>query len=296
MRAVAGITFKLRRHSGIITVRGAVLFEKKKKRENIVGKQISKEISTDGSAKKSIRVLACDTSSASCSCCIVEGGRPIAVSFLSLGRKHSQTFMPMVHDLMLRSEVRYEDLDFFACTVGPGSFTGIRIGVGAVQAMAFAAGKPAVPVSSLKALAFPLFDRSEALVAAMIDARNARVFSAAYFNGAEVVPEAARTIDEFVALCDGWREANAPGSPIITCGNACEMFAAGTGGAKEADRTDVRAMTAFTGIDPRAVAAIGEEVFLESDETERDRIFIPEALLPVYLARTAAERNLDNKL
>jgi tRNA A37 threonylcarbamoyladenosine modification protein TsaB len=148
----------------------------------------------------------------------------------------------------------------------------------------------------LKALAFPLFDRRETLVAAMIDARNARVFSAAYFNGTEVVPEAARTIDEFVGLCDSWRERNAPGSAIITCGNACEIYTAGTGGAKSAGRPDVRAMTAFTEIDPRAVAAIGEEVFLESDETERNRIFIPEALLPVYLARTAAERNLDNKL
>lgn len=269
-----------------MTVREAALFEKKENRVNRVNEEKHKENTTGGGAEKPMRVLAVDTSNASCSCCYSEAGIPVAVSFLSVGLKHSQTFMPMVHDLMKQASARYEDLDFFACTVGPGSFTGIRIGVGTVQAMAFAAGKPAVPVSSLKALAFPLFDRRYTLVAALIDARNSRAFSAAYFNGAEVVSEAARTIDEFVALCEEWRLANAPDSPIITCGNACQMFAEGTG------RPDVTAMSAFIEIDPRAVAAIGEEIFSKIEKTERERLFLPEALLPVYLTRTAAERNL----
>lgn len=240
--------------------------------------------------ERTLRVLACDTSNASCSCCLTDGKLPVGVSFLSIGLKHSQTFMPMVHDLMNRTSIRYENLDLLACTVGPGSFTGIRIGVAAVQAMAFAAGKPAVPVSSLKALAFPLFDRPDALAAAMIDARNSRVFSAAYYDGAEVVPEGARTIDDFVDLCDRWRDANAPEALIYTCGNACHAY-----GSEHAPRNDVRVMLSFRDIDPRSVAAIAVETFSGQSEPGRSDRFVPEALLPVYLARTAAERNLEKK-
>ena len=237
--------------------------------------------------ERPVRVLACDTSNASCSCCLSENGKPLAFAALDLGLRHSRTFMPMVHDLMRLTEMRYEDLDFFACTVGPGSFTGIRIGVSAVQAMAFAAGKPAVPVSSLRALAFPLFDRRDALIGAMIDARNARVFSAAYYQGIEVVPEAAREISEFVGLCEAWRDSNAPEAAVLTCGNACAAYT------KNPDVSRVTPMHAFSEIDPRAVAAIAEASFRSCDEASRARVFVPEALLPVYLTRTAAERNLE---
>lgn len=236
-----------------------------------------------------LRVLAMDTSNTSCSCCLRDGGRTVASTFLSVGLKHSETFMPMVHEMMAHAAASYESLGIFACTVGPGSFTGIRIGVSATQAMAFAADKPAVPVSSLRALAYPLFDRKDTLAVAMIDARNARVFSAAYMNGAEVVPEGARPIGEFVALCETWRHANAPDARILTCGNASGMF---PGAAKNQTQAYVTDMTDFHEIDPRVVATIGEETFLSIPEAERAEIFLPERLLPVYLARTAAERNL----
>ncbi|MBN1775111.1 MAG: tRNA (adenosine(37)-N6)-threonylcarbamoyltransferase complex dimerization subunit type 1 TsaB [Clostridiales bacterium] len=259
---------------------------RKRDRVNRLGEGTVQENKTGSGAENDLRVLACDTSSAACSCCYQQDGTTVAMSFLSVGLKHSQTFMPMVHDLIKKASARYEDLDLIACTVGPGSFTGIRIGVGAVQAMAFAAEKPAVPVSSLKALAFPLFDRENTLVVSMIDARNARVFAAAYFNGVEVVPEGARPVEEMIRMCDLWRDGNAPQASIVTCGNACRMYA------DDSKRVDVTPMFAFQEIDPRAVAAIAADVFLRVDPEERKRQFIPEALLPVYLTRTAAERNL----
>ncbi len=242
-----------------------------------------------GEPKNTLRVLACDTSNAACSCCYVKGGETVAMSFLSVGLKHSETFMPMVHELVERAGLRYEDTDLFACVVGPGSFTGIRIGVGAVQAMAFAAGKPAVPVSSLKALAYPLLDHKNTLIVPMIDARNARVFAAAYYNGVGVVPEGARSAEEFVGACDRWRAQNAPSAAIFTCGNAYWMYA----GPEGARKSGVTPMTSFREIDPRSVAALAAESFLEVPLEERNRRFIPDALLPVYLTRTAAERNLD---
>lgn len=245
-----------------------------------------------------MQILACDTSGFSCSCCLTAEGRVIASSFLSVGLTHSQTFMPMVHDLMQRTGIPYDFLDAFACTVGPGSFTGIRIGVSAVKAMAFAAGKKAIPVSSLRALAFPLFVRENAVVAAMIDARNKRVFSAAYFRGEEIVPEAARTIEEFVQLCDAWRDRCAPGAIVLTCGNACGEY---SGAKSETVRTDVEAVFACAEIDPRSVAILAEDIMLQA-KTENSSVgeeaadpFLPEALNPVYLAQTSAERIFNLK-
>jgi tRNA threonylcarbamoyladenosine biosynthesis protein TsaB len=204
----------------------------------------------------------------------------------------------MVHDLMQKTGISYDSLDAFACTVGPGSFTGIRIGVSAVKAMAFAAGKKAIPVSSLRALAFPLFARDNAVVAAMIDARNKRVFSAAYFRGEEIVPEEARTIEEFVQQCDAWRDRHAPGAIVLTCGNACGEYAGAESGT---ERKDVEAVFACAEIDPRSVAILAEETMSKGktgDSSEGGKeidMFDPEALNPVYLVRTSAERNFDQK-
>jgi tRNA threonylcarbamoyl adenosine modification protein YeaZ len=219
----------------------------------------------------------------------------IASSFLSVGLTHSHTFMPLVHELMQNAAEEYSSLDAIACTVGPGSFTGIRIGVSAVKAMAFASGKAAIPVSSLRALAYPLFSQTGSVVAAMIDARNRRIFCAAYFCGVEVVPEAGRTVDEFVLACDQWRDEKAPGSVILTCGNACDIYGADDSGIQ---RGDVRPVFACSEIDPWAVAEIAAETIFASSSTEDKDLssrFPTEAMEPVYLAKTAAERNLIKK-
>ena len=103
-----------------------------------------------------MKILACDTSNRACSSCLLSDGKVVDARFLNNGLTHSQTFMPQVHDLMESNGEKYENLDALACTVGPGSFTGIRIGVSAIKTMALVLGKPAIPVSSLAAMAYPL--------------------------------------------------------------------------------------------------------------------------------------------
>lgn len=259
--------------------------------DSVANKEDTKAQLNPSDSKRSFCVLACDTSNAACSCCLTKQGKPVSMAFLSAGLRHSQTFMPMVHDTMARSGVSYDEVDFFGCTVGPGSYTGIRIGVGAVQAMAFAAGKPAVPVSSLRALAFPLLGQKDCLVAAMIDARNARVFSAAYRNGIEVVSEVVRPVADFIGLCESWRTENAPGKPILVCGNAGRMYADAPG----KNGADISFFSEYEEINPISVAAIAEAVFMQTEPGERETRFAPELLLPVYLSRTAAERNIEKK-
>ncbi|MEI8200773.1 MAG: tRNA (adenosine(37)-N6)-threonylcarbamoyltransferase complex dimerization subunit type 1 TsaB [Eubacteriales bacterium] len=231
-------------------------------------------------------ILACDTSNSACSACLYEDGRVLAQSLLSLGRTHSLTFMPLVHDLMKCSGRGYKELDAFACTVGPGSFTGIRIGVSAVKAMAMVAQKPAVGVSSLAALAFPFFSHKKTLVAAMTDARNRRVFSAAYYEGREVISENARTIDELMELCRTWEEVSGvSGTDILLCGDVSGLYA------KEGYflLRKARTISLFgREVQPASVAALAYGTIREEDGL-MDK-YPPQALMPVYRAKTSAER------
>ena len=234
-----------------------------------------------------MRILACDTSNSACSACLFEDGRVLAQSFLSLGLTHSHTFMPLVHDLMKLSGFSYQDLDAFACTVGPGSFTGIRIGVSAVKTMAMASEKAAVPVSSLEALAYPLFGQKDTLVLAAFDARNRRVFSAAYFSGQQVIKEDARTTDELLRICSEWLLVNHPEAKMLVCGNAWDSFAAAS---DQSLLENVSSEYSYREIAPASVAALAYAHVLSSKDSSAADLYPPKDLMPVYRAKTSAER------
>lgn len=131
-----------------------------------------------------MKILVCDTSNSTCCAGVYEDGREVAYK-LSLEKKtHSETFMPLVHEVMEQAGITHAELDAYAVTVGPGSFTGVRIGLAAVKAMALAAGKGCIPVSSTEALARSVDNvtaarKEETLIVPAFDARNNRVFAQA---------------------------------------------------------------------------------------------------------------------
>jgi len=129
-----------------------------------------------------MKILVCDTSNQNASAGIYEDGKEIVYELSFETRTHSETFMPLVHRVMKRAGLSHGDLDAYAVTVGPGSFTGIRIGLAAVKGMALAAGKPCIAVSSTEALArscenATATSREETIIVPAIDARNNRVFA-----------------------------------------------------------------------------------------------------------------------
>ena len=129
-----------------------------------------------------MKILVCDTSNSTCCAGVYEDGREVAYK-LSLEKKtHSETFMPLVHEVMEQAGITHAELDAYAVTVGPGSFTGVRIGLAAVKAMALAAGKGCIPVSSTEALARSVDNvtaarKEDTLIVPAFDARNNRVFA-----------------------------------------------------------------------------------------------------------------------
>ena len=129
-----------------------------------------------------MKILVCDTSNQNASAGIFEDGRVIAYELSFETRTHSETFMPLVHRVMKQAGLKHSELDAYAVTVGPGSFTGIRIGLAAVKGMALAAGKPCIAVSSTEALARSCENATataatETILVPAIDARNNRVFA-----------------------------------------------------------------------------------------------------------------------
>src|SRR5688500_10065550 len=123
-------------------------------------------------------VLAIDTALAACSAAVLDTARGIVASASEpMVRGQAEVLMPMVARVMREAGVDFEALDRVAVTVGPGSFTGLRVGIAAARGIALAAGKPAVGLSTLAAFAAPHIaaDHTAPVVAA-IDARHAQVY------------------------------------------------------------------------------------------------------------------------
>ncbi|HHW93339.1 MAG TPA: tRNA (adenosine(37)-N6)-threonylcarbamoyltransferase complex dimerization subunit type 1 TsaB [Clostridiaceae bacterium] len=129
--------------------------------------------------------LGVDTSGKTLSVAVLNGDVLIAELFLSTGYKHGVTLQPAIEYVLGKADLMVKDVDLFAVAIGPGSFTGIRIGLSSVKAMAYAVGSQAVGISSLHALARSTVHDIRP-VFAMFDARGGRVFGG-LFRGDEQV-------------------------------------------------------------------------------------------------------------
>lgn len=128
-----------------------------------------------------MRILAVDTSSKSASAAVLDNGVLLCESTINTNLTHSQTIMPLISSMMKNAMLSLSDVDVFAAAEGPGSFTGLRIGLSGVKAMAQAGGKPCVAISTLEALAFNLCDIN-AIICSVLDARCNQVYMALFDN------------------------------------------------------------------------------------------------------------------
>lgn len=135
-----------------------------------------------------MKVLAVDTSSIVATVALMDESRLIAEFTLNQNKTHSQRLMPMIKELLDYSGMKVDEIDIFAAASGPGSFTGLRIGITTIKAMAYAANKPVVGVVTLDGLAYniPYFD---GIVCPIMDARNEQVYCSVYKAGEGGLPE-----------------------------------------------------------------------------------------------------------
>ena len=127
-----------------------------------------------------MHTLAIDSSARACSCAILKDGKLLGEGFIDVGLTHSRTLMPLVESILKSADMALSDVDRFAVSVGPGSFTGVRIGVSAIKGMAFALDKPCVGVSTLLAMAYQPLRLYEGPVCPVMDARVRQAYAALF--------------------------------------------------------------------------------------------------------------------
>jgi tRNA threonylcarbamoyladenosine biosynthesis protein TsaB len=133
-------------------------------------------------------VLALDCATIACSAAVWRDGEVVARRLRPGRRGHAEVLMPMVQDVMAEADLAYDALDAIAATVGPGTFTGLRIGLAAARGLALAAGLPLVGVTTLEAIAHgvPESARAGRTVLVVLDARRGQVYAQAF--GPDLAP------------------------------------------------------------------------------------------------------------
>ena len=156
-----------------------------------------------------MKILALESSATACSAALCEDEKLIAQSFQNSGLTHSRTLMPMVQSMLEGCGQKLEDVDVIAVAAGPGSFTGLRIGVSTAKGMAWAGDKPCAPCSTLESMAWQLAHMNGIIIAAM-DARRSQVYNALFRakdgNLERLSPDRAIGLDELeqeVAALEG---------------------------------------------------------------------------------------------
>ncbi len=148
-----------------------------------------------------MNILMIDTSGPACGVAIAKDGQVIGEMQLTSGKTHSQRVMPMVDGCLSMCEMTVNDIDLFGAVVGPGSFTGVRIGVSTVKALSHAAGKPCIGIDALEALAANVtgFD---GVVCPILDARAQQVYGAMFECGMPPVRMMDDTAEKLTAFLD----------------------------------------------------------------------------------------------
>ncbi|WP_293370909.1 tRNA (adenosine(37)-N6)-threonylcarbamoyltransferase complex dimerization subunit type 1 TsaB [Phenylobacterium sp.] len=136
-------------------------------------------------------VLGLDTCLSSCSVAVLDGERMLASAREVMARGHQERLAPMARDVMAEAGLKFDQVDRIAVTVGPGSFTGLRVGIAFAKGLAFALDKPAVGIGALEALAA----QAKGLVFPAIDARRGQLYLQAFDEGAALMAPDAVTAE-----------------------------------------------------------------------------------------------------
>ena len=212
-------------------------------------------------------ILGIESTAKAASCALVRDGALIGQYYQCSGLTHSATLLPMAENLLASTGTDKTALDAVAVAQGPGSFTGVRIGVAAVKGLCWALEKPAVGVSTLEAMAWNGVNRGEGtLVCCCMDARRSQVYNALFIikdgKPERLVPDRAVSLEELTA---GLAE------------RAETPFLVGDGAALVHEYLSDRAMRAELAVQDKQPESAG-------------------ALLPVYLRLSQAERERQARM
>lgn len=154
-------------------------------------------------------ILALDSTAKAAAAALLCDGKLIAKDMHDDGNTHSSTLLPMIERLLFENSLSVDDVDLFAATAGPGSFTGVRIGAATLKGLAFGRNKPCVSASALEALAYNMRD-TDGCVCALMDARRGQFYTATFeICGGEVkriTPDEAKSGEDIAASLEKYEK------------------------------------------------------------------------------------------
>jgi tRNA threonylcarbamoyladenosine biosynthesis protein TsaB len=151
-----------------------------------------------------LKILAVDTSQKTASVAILADNVIRADVFVDSGRHHSEILLPAIENVLRLADLGVDEMDLFAVTIGPGSFTGLRIGAATIKGLSLATGKPVVGVSTLDALAHDAAHTDKRIICPMLDAQRNQVYTALYRPVTDSRIE--KIAEEQVVAVDAWLE------------------------------------------------------------------------------------------
>ena len=242
-----------------------------------------------------MKILAIDTTAVTAAAALVEDGQILGTYQQNGTLTHSETMLNMVENLLANAHVTAADLDLLAVSAGPGSFTGVRIGVSIIKGLAFAKNIPCVPVSTLDALSENLRPMAESLghdfyVCPVMDARRSQVYCALFLYETDADGNTVKTRvweDDMLSAAELSDRLAELELPVLFVGEGCRVTQ------KEislAHCKEVPELLRFqNGV---SVAAAARAVY---DAAEDKSVFTDLALKPTYLRPSQAERERAEK-
>ena len=146
-----------------------------------------------------MKILALDSTAKTSSVALLENDELLGLFSANIKNNHSETLLPMVKSLLDSLKLTNDDIDAYAVSEGPGSFTGVRIGVATIKGLAFGRNKPCVGVSTIEALYENLSDY-DGIVCPIMNARRGQVYTGAFLNGERFLDDCCMMLDDLIPM------------------------------------------------------------------------------------------------
>ncbi|MCH3971654.1 MAG: tRNA (adenosine(37)-N6)-threonylcarbamoyltransferase complex dimerization subunit type 1 TsaB [Oscillospiraceae bacterium] len=230
-----------------------------------------------------MKILAIDCSAGAASACVWQDGKVLGECYTNVKLTHSQTLMPMICGVLEYAKVPLQQIDLFAVTAGPGSFTGVRIGVASIKGMAFAAQKPCAGVSTLEAMAENL-RVLDCTACCVMDARCGQVYNALFAvqNGEirRLTPDRALSIEDLAKECA------AKVGLVVLVGDGAQLCA---------ESTAFAPLHAQLAPEPIRFQRASGTAACAARAAEAGKLVSAKELMPVYLRPAQAQRSLKGR-
>lgn len=226
-----------------------------------------------------MKILAIDTSTTHSSCSVMEDDYVVGDFSISQSMSHNEILINMIDEMLLKLNISINDIDLFVAVTGPGSFTGIRIGVTTIKALAFATNKPIVSVNTIEALCFGVFSSLKKV--GIVDARSRRVYYGIYqgYENKEIKKPSLFTIDELLEYLKNQNE------QFILVGDCLNLYKDEISVCKNL----IPASASFNSCISRNALVIGKKKFKCN---MLDDFF---TLSPVYVRQSQAQRDFNER-